>query len=133
MVSRTFAEYDRNFEKNLLQAKATSAVDDDDSDNEDHVQTLADRRKYGKNCENIVAQRLIPFQDLQDIVEPWLHLSIGLTNDNLKEMRKECRIIDENDATEELEKKEKVIVMQMERMSELQSVLGEVLKCKYTK
>ena len=133
LKERTFSEYDKAYEKNVKEAGATKdvtlACDDnsgsssDDIESDDDiptVQLLRDRRKNGKNCQNIISQRLLPFNSLCDIADPLLHINIGLVNDNLREMRKLCREFDSVNDAEQLKTKETMILKFLEKMNKLQ-------------
>ena len=75
------------------QCAAVCAVDKDD-ESEVLVQTLEDRRKEAKNYGNVISIILMQFESLDDMVDPLMHILMGLTNDNLNQIKRECQGID---------------------------------------
>ena len=89
------------------------------------IRTLDDMRKNGKKYGNVVGLNLLPFSSLSDICDPALHLWIGLNNDCLKAIRKECQILDSTNANEEKEKLVKCILMIYDKIHKMQSEVDD--------
>ena len=64
-------------------------------------QSLEDRRGAAKKYGNVISVNLLEFCSLDDMVDPLLHILMGLCNDNLKFIRKEARAFDQNGCVDE--------------------------------
>ena len=63
---------------------------------------------------------LVPFTSLTDLLDPYLHINIGLTNNQLSAIRKSCQELDQNNEVVNLELKENLIRNGLEKVSNLQ-------------
>ena len=59
-------------------------------------QSLEDRKGAAKRFGNVISVNLLELSSLECMVDPLLHILMGLCNDNLKFMRKEARELDQN-------------------------------------
>ena len=72
---------------NLKQRCDDMNMEDSDDQSDCLVQTLNDRRKEAKNFGNVISLVLLQFEELDDLVEPLMHVLMGLTNDNLNAIK----------------------------------------------
>ena len=125
--------YDEMYKKNFvsLKGKGTKVLDildlvsDEKKIQDLTIRTLDDMRKNGKKYGNVVGLNLLPFSSLSDICDPALHLWIGLNNDCLKAIRKECQILDSTNANEEKDKLVKCILMIYDKIHKMQSEVDD--------
>jgi hypothetical protein len=104
-----------------------NAVDTDDQ-SECLVQTLNDRRKEAKNFGNVISLVLLQFEDLDDLVEPLMHVLMGLTNDNLNAIKKDCQNLDKKNVVGK-DPRDVLIEGLYERLSEKQSLQNHYNEC----
>jgi hypothetical protein len=111
---------------NLKQRCDDLLEEDNLSDN--NVQTLEDIRKEAKSFGNVISILLLEFDDINDMVDPLMHVLMGLTNDNLNQLKKDCKNLD---ALNESGKKDRDILISRlyERMVEKQKLLNRSNEC----
>ena len=56
-------------------------------------------RKLGKDNENVIGRPLFPYKSTDDLIDPLLHIVMGLGNDNIKHLKKDCDAMDEIDGS----------------------------------
>ena len=59
-------------------------------------QSLEDRKGAAKKYGNVISVNLLEFSSIDYMVDPLLHILMGLCNDNLKFIRKDARELDKN-------------------------------------
>ena len=99
------------------------------NDDAERMTTLEDIRKNAKKNGSVISPNMLPFEDIQDIVDPLLHIYMGLVNDNLHHMKKECKSLDQTVHTEMTDKIEKVIAKLEDKARLLQNQANEMYDC----
>ena len=93
------------------------------------ITTLEAMRKNANKTGSVISLNLLPFTGIIDIADPLLHIYMGLCNDNLNGMKKDCRILDNTIAAETSDKLEKNISQFEGRVQGMQSEANEFYTC----
>ena len=84
------------------------------------VQTMENRRKEASKFGNVISANLLKFDSVDDMVDPLLHLFMGLTNDNLNAIRKDCQYLDRSDSKKSMDEIETRIKRLFQMLSKIQ-------------
>ena len=114
---------------NIKQQCADVGAVDNDDEFEVLVQSLEDRRKEAKNYGNVISIILMQFESLDDMVDPLMHILMGLTNDNLNEIKKECQRIDGSQLEDERDEREIFSEKLFEKLEEKQQAQNHYSEC----
>ena len=98
-------------------------------DNSTTITTLEAMRKNANKTGSVISLNLLPFTGIIDIVDPLLHIYMGLCNNNLDAMKKDCRALDKTIDEKTADDLEKVISQLENKVQEMQSECDKFYIC----
>ena len=123
---KCFKYYEKSYRKCFQTSHKQILKQLENGDEKNQISTLEKLRKLGKDTGSVVSPNLLPFTDIIDVVDPILHIQMGLTNDNLVAMKKECRKLDECVSSEIVDKYEKEITLLQARTHKMQVEMDNI-------
>ena len=114
MKEKSAAWYEKHSKENFLSAK--TSYDDEGVTN---VTSIKDLAKNAKKHGNVIMPSLLPFKCLHQYADPLLHLLLGLGNDGINELRKDCRKHDQTEYNDTRSKLERAAQMFAQRHEDI--------------
>ena len=118
---KSFKYYEDAYRKVFRMSHRQTIENLEKGDNATKITTLEAIRKNANKTGSVTSLNLLPFTAITDIVDPLLHIYMGLCNNNLDAIKKDCRKMDKTVGKETADTLGKQISQFENKLQEMQS------------
>ena len=118
---KSFKYYEDAYRKVFRMSHRQTIENLEKGDNATKITTLEAIRKNANKTGSVTSLNLLPFTAITDIVDPLLHIYMGLCNNNLDAIKKDCRKMDKTVGKETADTLGKQISQFENKVQEMQS------------
>ena len=118
---KTFKFFEDAFEKVFRMSHKETLDKLEKGNTSTKITTLGAIRKNGNKAGSVISLNLLPFTGVTDIADPLLHIYMGLCNNNLDAMKRDCRKLDKTVAKDNINAMEKVCAQFESKVQEMQN------------